>query len=159
MVAGFDQIVLANDDLAVIECRLRHADERRPRTPTRLCPGVDVGRVFGVVDDDAIAGLQVDAERDEAHRLARVGHDGDVIGGGVDPPRGRLPELVERAGEVESDERVLVKVVEKRPHGIAHGPRHRADAGMIEVVAPPEHGKGFRVADEVIEGHGPTVEA
>ena len=56
-------------------------------------PGINVGGVFDVGGDDAVAVLPVDAVGDDADSLAGVFHEGDFVAVAIEQCGGFLPQL------------------------------------------------------------------
>ena len=72
---GVDVVVLPG-----MRVLLRDVDDREPEALGLLPPGGEVARMVVGMDDDLVAGLEVEAVRDEVVRLAGVAGDDDLVG-------------------------------------------------------------------------------
>jgi tetratricopeptide (TPR) repeat protein len=107
-------------------------DQLHPPAAGDFHPGVNIGGVFDVGGNDAIAELPVDAVGDDADPLAGVFNEGDLIAMAAEQRGGFLPKLfdilIPAGGKIGGG----FGLHGEGPHGIGGGARQWGNAGMIE---------------------------
>jgi hypothetical protein len=124
-----------------------HHDQLTAMVPDLLHPGIDIGRVFDVGGDDAIARLPVDAVSHNAETFSRILGESDLITmpvhhGGAEVPQ-PFDVLVPGARELGVTLR-LVGVLAQR---IGDDTRERRHPGVVEEVPPGKDWKRVGVPD------------
>ncbi len=96
-----------------------------PALLRQVHPGVDVGGVFDVCRDDAVAKLPVDALGDDADSLAGVLDKGDFVAMAADEGSGFLPELFDVLIPPRFQISGRFGLVRESPQGVAGRARQR----------------------------------
>jgi len=122
-------------------------DKFNPPAAGDFHPGVDVGGVFDIGGDDAVAVLPVDAIGDDADSFAGVFDEGDFVTAGIEHGGGGKAEFFDVGvpGGLEIGTGLGFGGV--LAHGIAGHFGQGCDAGMVEEIPIPQHGKRFGISD------------
>ena len=129
----------------------RNQDQPRAARTRDFHPRVDVGRVFDAGGDDPVAPLPVQPVGDDAHPLAGVLDEGDLVFAGVDDRGGQGAKPLDVGIPGAAEVGLRCRFARMFAHCVGRGTGHRRHTRVVEKVPMPEDREFFLVADEAVE--------
>ena len=113
--------------------RRRHSRHRQPVTRRPYVPGDVVGRMVLIPHHDLVARPERQPRVDDVVGLARVAHEGDLVGGDPQPDRHRLARRLEQRPELLAVRKraVDVDVAGQLADPLGHRPRRGAEVRRV----------------------------